>query len=189
MEDNSAVVTLANTETSYAKKCKHFLMVLNYIKEQMSLGQIETRKIYGKLNNADLHTKPLRSTAFRTMAHKILGQPPHIEAHLPPTQSPAKNVSHFDMDASCQPLISDRKRAPGQPDESTGAKRRRTHLLRYLTSSTGTDSGGRRTYTGHNRKQKLTAASMHTTLSPIPHCTVTHDVSYTRTAMYKKPLR
>ena len=64
MEDNSAVVTLANTETSYAKKCKHFLMVLNYIKEQISLGQIEAHKIYGKLNNADLHTKPLRSSAF-----------------------------------------------------------------------------------------------------------------------------
>ena len=30
MENNS--VTLAKTETSYAKKCKHFLMVLNYIK-------------------------------------------------------------------------------------------------------------------------------------------------------------
>jgi hypothetical protein len=56
------------------------------------------------------------------------------------------------------------------------------------SSSTGTDSGGRRTQTGHNRKQKLTAASMHTTLSPIPHCTVNIDVFYTRTAMYKKPL-
>ncbi len=103
MEDNSAVVTLANTETCYAKKCKHFLMVLNYIKEQISLGQIEARsKIYGKLNNADLHTKPLlRSSAFRTMAHKILGQPPPIEAHLPPTQTPAEKVSHTDMDTSC----------------------------------------------------------------------------------------
>ena len=29
MEDNSTIVTLANMETSYAKKCKHFLMVLN----------------------------------------------------------------------------------------------------------------------------------------------------------------
>ena len=28
-------------------------MVLNYIKEQIALGQIEARKIYGKLNNAD----------------------------------------------------------------------------------------------------------------------------------------
>jgi hypothetical protein len=132
MEDNSAVVTLANTETIYAKKCKHFLMVLNYIKEQISLGQIEAHKIYGKLNNADLHTKPLRSSAFRTMAHKILGQPPPIiETLLPPTQSSAEKVSYTDMDISCQPL-SERKRVPGEPDESTGAKRRRTHFLRYL---------------------------------------------------------
>ena len=57
------------------------------------------------------------------------------------------------------------------------------------SSSTGTDSGGRRTQTGHDRKQKLTAASTHTTLSPITHCTVNNDVFYTRTALYKKPLR
>jgi hypothetical protein len=38
MEDNSAVVTLA-------KKCKHFLMVINYVKEQIDLGQIEARQI------------------------------------------------------------------------------------------------------------------------------------------------
>ncbi len=31
-------------------------MVPNYIKEQIALGQIEARKIYGKLNNADMHT-------------------------------------------------------------------------------------------------------------------------------------
>ena len=132
MEDKSAVVTLANTATSYAKKCKHFLMVLNYIKEQISLGQIEAHKISGKLNNADLHTKPLRSSAFRTMAHKILGQLPPTETPLPPTQSSAEKVSYTDMDTSCQPL-SERQRVPGEPDESTGAKRRRTHLLRYLT--------------------------------------------------------
>ena len=101
MEDNSAV-TLANTETSYAKKCKHFFMVLNYIKEQISLGQIDAHKIYGKLNNADLHTKPLRSSAFRTMAHKILGQPPPIETPLLSTQPPAEKVSDTDMDTSCQ---------------------------------------------------------------------------------------
>ena len=29
MEDNSAVVTMANSESGYTKKCKHFLMVLN----------------------------------------------------------------------------------------------------------------------------------------------------------------
>ncbi len=75
MEDNSALVTMANNDTSYAKKCKHFLMVVNYVKEQIATGQIEARKIFGKLNNADLHTKPLRSQAFTHMAAKILGQP------------------------------------------------------------------------------------------------------------------
>ena len=43
MEDNSAVVTMANNDSGYTKKCKHFLMVLNYIKEQISLGHIEPR--------------------------------------------------------------------------------------------------------------------------------------------------
>jgi hypothetical protein len=76
MEDNSAVVTMAHSDSGYTKKCKHFLMVLNYIKEQIALGQIEARKIYGKLNTADMHTKPLRSAEFLTMAHQILGHPP-----------------------------------------------------------------------------------------------------------------
>ena len=82
MEDNSAVVTMANNDSGYTKKCKHFLMVLNYIKEQIPLGQIEARKIYGKLNTADMHTKPLRSPEFLTMAHKILGHPPPLRVSL-----------------------------------------------------------------------------------------------------------
>jgi hypothetical protein len=46
MEDNSVVVTMVNSDTGYTKKCKHFLMVLiNYIKEQIALGQIEAPKI------------------------------------------------------------------------------------------------------------------------------------------------
>jgi len=126
MEDNSAVVTLANTETSYAKKCKHFLMVLNYIKEQITIGQIEARKIYGKLNNADLHTKPLRSAAFQTMANKILGQPTTPNALSLPTSS-AEKVSENVMDTSSQPS-GDRKRIHGEPEETPGAKRRRAHL-------------------------------------------------------------
>ena len=57
-------------------------MVLNYIKEQITLEQIEARKIYGKLiNNADMHTKPLRSPEFSNMAHKILGQPAPLPAN------------------------------------------------------------------------------------------------------------
>ena len=37
MEDNSAVVTMVNSDTAYTKKCKHFMMVVNYVKEQIAL--------------------------------------------------------------------------------------------------------------------------------------------------------
>ena len=77
---------MANSDTGYTKKCKHLLMVLNYIKEQIALGQIEARKVYGKLNYADIYTKPLRSPDFTHMAHKILGQPapPFVNIPHPP---------------------------------------------------------------------------------------------------------
>ena len=34
-EDNSTVVTITNDETAYAKKCKHFMMLINYVREQV----------------------------------------------------------------------------------------------------------------------------------------------------------
>lgn len=47
---------MANNTSGHTKKYKLFFMVLNYIKEeQIALGQIEARKIYGKLNNAEIH--------------------------------------------------------------------------------------------------------------------------------------
>ena len=52
------------------------MMVFTYVKEQIALGQIEARKIFGKLNNADLHTKPLRSPAFKIMAGNLPSLPP-----------------------------------------------------------------------------------------------------------------
>ena len=136
MEDNSAVVTMANNDSGYTKKCKHFLMVLNYIKEQIALGQIEARKIYGKLNNADMHTKPLRSSDFAHMAHKILGQPASTPSSHSTTSStlPAENMSVSDMDAGSQPNT-ERKRSwlPTETNVSAGVKRRKEHLSRFLT--------------------------------------------------------
>ena len=136
MEDNSAVVTMANNDSGYTKKCKHFLMVLNYIKEQIALGQIEARKIYGKLNNADMHTKPLRSSDFAHMAHKILGQPASTPSSHPTSSTtlPAENMSVSDMDAGSQPST-ERKRSwlPTETNVSAGVKRRKEHLSRFLT--------------------------------------------------------
>jgi hypothetical protein len=110
MEDNSAVVTMANSDSGYTKKCKHFFMVLNYIKEQIALGQIEARKIYGKLNNADMHTKPLRSSDFAHMAHKVLRHPAPPIVHIPPPPILlAEKMSVRDMDANSQ-ASNERKR-------------------------------------------------------------------------------
>ena len=136
MEHNSAVVTMANNDTSYAKKCKHFLMVVNYVKEQIATGQIEARKIFRKLNNADLHTKPLRSQAFTThMAAKILGQP--SEATTQTDSHKTNNVEIVssdmnDMEVAREPtkgLIRQRS-----DSASEGAKRRKAHALRYITT-------------------------------------------------------
>ena len=136
MEDNSAVVTMANNDTSYAKKCKHFLMVVNYVKEQIATGQIEARKIYGKLNNADLHTKPLRSQAFTHMAAKILGQPseapPPIDSHNIHQVGIVSSDNMNDMEVARAPtkgLIRQRSDSARE-----GAKRRKAHVLRYITT-------------------------------------------------------
>jgi len=74
MEDNSAVITITTDDQAYLKKCKHFLMVINYIREQVDMGLVEIQKIAGEDNMADLHTKPLRDGAFERHAPKILGE-------------------------------------------------------------------------------------------------------------------
>ncbi len=70
MEDNSAVLTVSNEESAYLKKCKHFIMVVDYVREQLELGLIQVLKIKG-----DLHTKKLRDKSFATKADNILGSP------------------------------------------------------------------------------------------------------------------
>ena len=136
MEDNSAVVTMANNDTSYAKKCKHFLMVVNYVKEQIATGQMEARKIFGKLNNADLHTKPLRSQAFTHMAAKVLGQPGEVQ---PPNDSRNNNQVEIvssdmnDMEVARAPTKGLTRQRSDSASE--GAKRRKAHVLRYITTT------------------------------------------------------
>ena len=72
-EDNSAVVTVTTEENAYAKKCKHFLMVINYVREQINLGLIKIHKIKGDKNNADLLTKKLRDGSFLPKKNALLG--------------------------------------------------------------------------------------------------------------------
>ena len=76
IEDNSAVVAISNEESAYLKKCEHFIIVVNYVCEQLELGLIQVLKIK---NNADLHTKKLRDKSFATKADNILGSPARLD--------------------------------------------------------------------------------------------------------------
>jgi hypothetical protein len=93
------------------------------------LGQIEVRKVYGKLNNADMHTKPFRSSDFAKMAHKILGQPapsPVTTPTSPPTLL-AGNKSASNLGVDNQPS-KERKRLwlPAANNISGDAERRKS---------------------------------------------------------------
>jgi desulfoferrodoxin (superoxide reductase-like protein) len=74
MEDNSAVIQTATGEAAHLKRCKHFLMVINYVREQVEKGYIELRKIKGEDNTSDILTKRVRTKDFREKASKLMGE-------------------------------------------------------------------------------------------------------------------
>jgi hypothetical protein len=77
MEDNSAVITVTTDESAYMKKCKHFLMLINYVREQVDLGIIKIYKILGTENMADVLTKPnFNERDFESKMDSILGKRP-----------------------------------------------------------------------------------------------------------------
>jgi hypothetical protein len=51
-------VTVTIDESAYMKKCKHFLMLINYVREQVDLGIIKILKIPATQNMSDVLTKP-----------------------------------------------------------------------------------------------------------------------------------
>lgn len=72
-EDNAPAIQLAGDLSSRAKKSKHFLMLVNFLKEQVTMGLINIQKIHTSENIADLLTKPLDWAQFAPKAAKLLG--------------------------------------------------------------------------------------------------------------------
>jgi len=72
-EDNFPVVQLTNNLAPRTKKCKHFLMLINYIKEQVEKGIINIQHIDTDENLADILTKLLTGNPYITKAQKLLG--------------------------------------------------------------------------------------------------------------------
>lgn len=94
-EDNFPVVQLTNNLAPKAKKCKHFLMLINYIKEQIEHGIISVQHVDTDENIADVLTKLLTGLPFYLKANKLLGR--DIQKEDPPMKKPRK--SRFDQPA------------------------------------------------------------------------------------------
>jgi hypothetical protein len=83
-EDNNPVVMLANGDATGTKRCKHFLMLVNYVKEQVANGLMEIRKINTAHNPADNCSKPTHGKDFQYKNQRLMGLQPGKKIYDPP---------------------------------------------------------------------------------------------------------
>jgi hypothetical protein len=73
LEDNQPAIDLSQSLSGRVNKCKHFLMLVHYIREQVAAGLIEISKVPTEENVADLLTKGLTGQSFLQKADHLLG--------------------------------------------------------------------------------------------------------------------
>ena len=73
LEDNQPVIDLSKDFNRRSKKCKHFLMLVNYIREQVLTGLISISKVRTEDNLADILTKIVQGGLFIEKAEQLLG--------------------------------------------------------------------------------------------------------------------
>ena len=72
-EDNNPTVQLSGSLSARVKRSKHFLMLVNFIRQNVTLGLIEVQKIASQDNVADVLTKPPSWKDFYPKARQLLG--------------------------------------------------------------------------------------------------------------------
>ena len=77
MEDNKATIDITADYSSRTKRCKHFLMLVHYIREHVKAGLIEIRKVDTNDNVADVLTKIKLGSSFFQQRDILLGVPSH----------------------------------------------------------------------------------------------------------------
>jgi len=93
MEDNQAVVSLVAKDAGVSKGSKHFMMLVNYLREKVKEGTIDVRIIGTELNLADIETKNLFGQDFSYKRQRLLGQEPHEEEVQPVAKKLRANLT------------------------------------------------------------------------------------------------
>ena len=73
LEDNAALITLMTQDTGISKRTKHFLMLLNWCREQVKSGLISIEYVLSEENIADIGTKALFGQDFRFKRQGLIG--------------------------------------------------------------------------------------------------------------------
>jgi hypothetical protein len=73
MEDNQPCIDLTKEIAVSSKKCRHFLMLVHFLKEQVAEGLIRVQKVPTAHNTADILTKIVVGSEFRSKALQLLG--------------------------------------------------------------------------------------------------------------------
>ena len=72
-EDNQPVIDLSTGDARRAKHSKHFVMLVNFIREQVEAGLVSLTKVNTLDNVADILTKIVTGSAFSEKAEQLLG--------------------------------------------------------------------------------------------------------------------
>jgi hypothetical protein len=73
MQDNQPVIDLLKETSARSKRCKHFLMMINWIREQVQAGLFVLHKVDTTENLADVLTKIITGGEFKTKASLLTG--------------------------------------------------------------------------------------------------------------------
>ena len=114
-EDNQPLIDLSAEFSGKSKRCKHFLMLVHYIREKVEEGLISIEKIPSKFNWADIYTKVVVGNEFQRATDHILGD-----------TSATENTSHLNQIDQAPEMI----RVQGEPptDKTSNGYRAREEL-------------------------------------------------------------
>ena len=91
-EDNQPVVTLLTRDRSIPKASKHFVMLINWAREQIAHGVIDVRQLGTMLMTPDILTKDVFGQDFLYKAQQLRGQHPD-EPLLTPAPSKSERLA------------------------------------------------------------------------------------------------